>query len=655
MERSASRWWLALVGCGAVIGSLAVGMPRAQAQCPFTPTNDVPLDAEMGIPLLFPGPLNVFNIYWADDWDANPANFRKADIERAMNAVIATPYFDRLCQYGVNGFHFEGSADSVDVCGSDPGPVTSTPGIFSFMSCEEFTPFDGVPASIGLPNPVTCALCGAVPIDCFNIVEPLCVATPNPTGNRIYVVFLPKGTIIDDFGRQSCTDYDAFHFQIPSRMLFSIFPPFGIPGTQGRPLNLAIIPTECAGSVAELMASVTHEIVEAATEPLPLAHWLDESMGTRGNRFDVTQIQTLLTEGEIADICGTSVLFTAPDGTQARVADYWSNHDNQCVSLDVTPPFTTASTVPPAFWVPSDVSVTLTATDTGAGASGVSEIVFSAAGAQPVGETHVAGATASLVISAEGVTTVSFHAVDNAGNVEITRNVIVRIDKTAPTIAGSASPPPNAAGWNNTNVTVSFTCADVPSGIASCTGPVVLGTDGANQSVTGVAADLAGNTASATVSGINIDETPPVVTYSGNLGSYTVDQLVAITCTATDALSGIATHTCVDIDGFAFEFPLGTNTFSAVATDVAGNSSAASTAFEVIVTEDSLCNLARMFATKPQIADALCTKLDGAEHAATPEARAGHLGAFVNQVAAQTGKALSAADAAILTALARAH
>src|SRR6185503_15156392 len=139
---------------------------------------------------------------------------------------------------------------------------------------------------------------------------------------------LPKGTTIDDFGRRSCTDYGAFHFQIPSRGVFSIFPPFVITGTQGRPINLAIIPTDCFPSVADMMAAVTHELVEAATEPLPLAHWLDESVGTRGNRFDLTRIETLLTRGEIADECGTSVLYTAPDGTQARVADYWSNHDN---------------------------------------------------------------------------------------------------------------------------------------------------------------------------------------------------------------------------------------------------------------------------------------------------------------------------------------
>ena len=560
-------------------GDPPAALPRLQtaSACPFIPTNDVPLDAEEGVGLAFPGALNLFNVYWADDWDANPGNFKRADIENAMRAVIGTPYFDRMCQYGVSGFQFEGSHEAVSVCGSDPGASTSTPGIFSFMSCEEFTPFDGVPHAAGLPDPLFCGLCGALPIDCFNIAEPLCVATPNPTGNRIYVVFLPKGTTINDSGRKSCVDYTAFHFQIPSRALVGLPT---IPGTQGRPLNLAIIPTDCFSSVGEMMAAVTHEVVEAASDPLPLVHWIDESTSTRDGHFDFNDIETLLTKGEISDICnGSSVTFTAPDGTPVSVADYWSNHDNQCVSLDVVPPTTTASLTPsPASgWANTDVTVSLSATDAGPMASGVNEIVFSASGAQPIDETQVSGASASIVIHAEGITTVTFHAKDSAGNSEAAQSVTVRIDRTA-----------------------------------------------------------------------------PVVTYTGNQGTYTVDETVAITCSATDALSGIASTTCADINGDAFTFALGANTFFATAVDLAGNTAGASVTFTVVVTEGSLCNLTQRFSSKPQTANALCTKLDEAAHAPTPEARAGKIQAFLNELAAKTGKDFSAVDAAILANLAQA-
>jgi hypothetical protein len=579
MRKTLVRFRAAILGALVLGGALALSSREARADCPFTPTNDVVKDMEEGARLLYSGKLKLFNVYWGDDWDANNPGFSRDSIERAMNAVLDTPYFDRLCQYGVEGFEFDGSAGSSGICNSDPGSITSIPKIFDFMSCEEYTPFTGVPTAVGAPNPVACHACGFVPADCFNILEPFCTLTPNATGSRIYVVFLPRGTQIEDFGRFSCKDYDALHFQIPSRALFFFLPPFVILGSQGRPLNLAIIPTACFHSVDEMMESVTHEIVEAATDPLPLAHWLDDSQGTRGGRIDLSHVEELLKEGEVADLCEPGfVHYTAPDGTQARVANYWSNHENQCLSLDGTPPVTTASTVPPAAdWVNTNVVVTLAATDSGPLASGVKEVVFSASGAQVIAENQVAGANASLTISSEGITNVFFHAVDNMGNVEPTRTLTVRIDKT-----------------------------------------------------------------------------PPVVRYTGNLGTYTIDQTIDITCSATDALSGIRSTTCADIHRPAFELPLGSNTFSASAVDLAGNSASASVTFTIQVTEGSLCNLTRRFTTKPQIADSLCAKLDAARQAPTPQARAGQLRAFLHELDAQTGKAFSRADAAILAKLGQA-
>ncbi len=80
-----------------------------------------------------------------------------------------------------------------------------------------------------------------------------------------------------------------------------------------------------------------------------------------------------------------------------------------------------------------------------------------------------------------------------------------------PTITSSATPAPNAAGWNNTNVIVTFTCAAPTSGVTSCTAPVTVSTDGANQVITGTVVDNTGNMASASVT-VNLDKTPPTVT-----------------------------------------------------------------------------------------------------------------------------------------------
>ena len=86
------------------------------------------------------------------------------------------------------------------------------------------------------------------------------------------------------------------------------------------------------------------------------------------------------------------------------------------------------------------------------------------------------------------------------------RDRVIGVDNTPPAIAATISPPSNAAGWNNSNVTVGFTCSDQTSGIASCPSPVVLAMEGANQVVSGTATDNAGNKATASVT-VNLDKT----------------------------------------------------------------------------------------------------------------------------------------------------
>jgi hypothetical protein len=118
------------------------------------------------------------------------------------------------------------------------------------------------------------------------------------------------------------------------------------------------------------------------------------------------------------------------------------------------------------------------------------------------------------------------------------------VPKTAPTIAASRTPAPNAAGWNNTEVTVSFGCKDELAGILTCPEPVVRSADGAGQSAAGTAVDRAGNTASARVEDINIDtSTPalecaaePAVLWAPNHELVPVD----ITVELTDPQSGAA-------------------------------------------------------------------------------------------------------------------
>jgi hypothetical protein len=157
----------------------------------------------------------------------------------------------------------------------------------------------------------------------------------------------------------------------------------------------------------------------------------------------------------------------------------------------------------------------------------------------------------------------------------------VGVDNDPPTISALASPAANAASWNNSNVNVSFTCADAISGVTSCSAPVVVAAEGAGQVITGMAVDLAGNTATASVT-LNIDKTPPSLAVSSPVNGASVSgPSLTVTGTVTDALSGVAgsSLSCngvpASVTGASFSciVPLvsGLNNLSVTATDVAGN------------------------------------------------------------------------------------
>jgi len=117
-------------------------------------------------------------------------------------------------------------------------------------------------------------------------------------------------------------------------------------------------------------------------------------------------------------------------------------------------------------------------------------------------------------------------------------------DNDPPKIVASVAPAANAAGWNRDSVTVTFTCDDPTSDIASCTAPVVVTAEGANQVVTGTAVDTAGNRASGSVS-VNIDKTPPLIAVTSPPARSAVNHATAtISGTVSEALSGVVSVKC---------------------------------------------------------------------------------------------------------------
>ncbi|CAI9401733.1 PxKF domain-containing protein [Aestuariimicrobium sp. T2.26MG-19.2B] len=123
-------------------------------------------------------------------------------------------------------------------------------------------------------------------------------------------------------------------------------------------------------------------------------------------------------------------------------------------------------------------------------------------------------------------------------------------DTTDPVIRWvSTTPAANAQGWSNVPVTVTWSCEDA-GGVAAPTVSQTLSSEGANQSATGICTDAAGNTASDTVSGINIDLTAPTIGGSASPaanGNGWNNGAVTVTWTCSDSLSGALNDTVTKV------------------------------------------------------------------------------------------------------------
>lgn len=134
---------------------------------------------------------------------------------------------------------------------------------------------------------------------------------------------------------------------------------------------------------------------------------------------------------------------------------------------------------------------------------------------------------------------------DQAGNTASVTVGPFQVDTTPPTISAAASPAPSPSGWYNISTgapTASFTCSDATSGLPAnaCPTPVTL-TEGANQSVSRSVTDQAGNTGTATLSGLNVDLTRPTITITApaDKGVYLLNASVAANYACADTLSGV--------------------------------------------------------------------------------------------------------------------
>jgi hypothetical protein len=262
------------------------------------------------------------------------------------------------------------------------------------------------------------------------------------------------------------------------------------------------------------------------------------------------------------DSCDAAKGYAGPDASSAAVSgacrDKAGNPATASATLryDATPPSTTAtpSRQPNANgWYRAAVSVSFAATDT-----------TSTVDSCEATKTYAGPDVASVAVSGT--------CRDKAGNVAA-GSATMKYDATAPTASATASRPPNAAGWYNAPLSVSFSATDATSGLDSCpAAQPYSGPDGAFAVASGTCLDKAGNGAAASLA-LKYDETAPDAAGAPSRppdanGWY--NRPLAVGFQGTDLTSGIASCTAPT----TYAGPdVGAVSLSGSCRDVAGNES----------------------------------------------------------------------------------
>jgi hypothetical protein len=167
---------------------------------------------------------------------------------------------------------------------------------------------------------------------------------------------------------------------------------------------------------------------------------------------------------------------------------------------------------------------------------------------------------------------------DVAGNVSAPSSFTLKYDATPPSVSPSPERGPDANGWYNHAVSVSFGGSDATSGLDSCTSASYGGPDTGSATLTGNCTDKAGNSASASFP-LQYDATPPTVTAALDRspdanGWY--NHAVTLKADGADATSGLDACT-----GGAYSGPdSGSASLTATCRDKAGNSASTPVPFK---------------------------------------------------------------------------
>ena len=224
---------------------------------------------------------NYINVYWDSSlaqWDsdvaANTTDMAHQHIDDLMDALVHSQYFTNTSIFG------SGSVSQYSTTGVSRGPSLSASGCIAAPATLDL-------AHSQLPTLVNCLL----------------LANPSlNNGQTIFNVFVPPQTAPASPTADFCTKFIGEHDKY------------------GTSVEITFLPTNtaCAKSLGALFKTVTHEMVEATTDPVPASPtgWKD---GNPGGFYGQ----------EIGDLCqgqsGVSFLY-------GQVTKYWSDIISGCSS-----------------------------------------------------------------------------------------------------------------------------------------------------------------------------------------------------------------------------------------------------------------------------------------------------------------------------------
>ncbi|MFI5167104.1 MAG: fibronectin type III domain-containing protein [Thermoanaerobaculales bacterium] len=257
----------------------------------------------------------IHNLFISANWDQDNPLINEATINivtaNLVNGYYSSQYFGRAAQYGIGTATFTGSHNISPLGDPCPTQVGGSIDILEIDACVAF-------------------MVGQTSVD-----GPTWSGSPLPDENTLYVVYVPSNTQIVDGTKHSCNDFRTYHSW--SFAIKWYWYPVGsllIPLFDYQKFVYVVVPLACTNNQRDqLSVLMSHEIIEAETDPYVGSGWIDMSVfGGVPQTF-----KGVLTKGEVADICEGAPAIRDGDGD--LVAPYWSNSDAACVPQGPPPIF----------------------------------------------------------------------------------------------------------------------------------------------------------------------------------------------------------------------------------------------------------------------------------------------------------------------------